>query len=91
MGVSLKSLDMLIKYLVAFLPHIHRKPILFIPKTIDEAIIQEKYLNGVKQKKQAIMHKKVEPREKQRKKKNKKKWNEKKIVVAEKEETHATQ
>jgi hypothetical protein len=64
---------MLIKYLVAFLPHIRRKPILFIPKTIDEAIIQEKYLNGVKQKQQEIVHKKVEPREKQRKKKKKKK------------------
>jgi hypothetical protein len=42
MGVSLKSLDMLIKYLGAFLPQIHRQVMLFRPNMIDEDSIKSK-------------------------------------------------
>jgi hypothetical protein len=66
MGVSLKSPDMLVKYLGALLPHIHRKMMLFRPKTIDEANIQAQYLEGDKQKQQTNPHKQVEPQEQRR-------------------------
>jgi hypothetical protein len=52
MGVSLKSIDMLVKYLGEFLPQIHRQVMLFILKTIDEANIQAQYLEGEKWKQQ---------------------------------------
>jgi hypothetical protein len=39
MGVSLKSLDMLVKYLGTFLPRIHKQMIFFITRTIDEVNI----------------------------------------------------
>jgi hypothetical protein len=71
---------MLVKYLGALLPEIHRQLILFIPKIIDKASIQEKYLEGDKWKPQKSTHKQVEPKEQQRKRQKKKKWNEKKIV-----------
>jgi hypothetical protein len=87
MGVSLKSPDMLVKYLGELLPQIHRQLMLFRPKTIDEANIQAQYLEGDKQKQQTNPHKQVEPQEKQRKKKNKKKWNEKKVVETTQEGT----
>jgi hypothetical protein len=63
MGVSLKSTDMLVKYLGEFLPHIHRQLMLFRPKTIDEASIQAQYLEGDKRKPQTSTHKQVEPKE----------------------------
>jgi hypothetical protein len=88
MGVSLKSLYMLIKYLGAFLPHIQQM-MLFRPNMIDEANVQAQYLEGDKWKKQASTHKQVEPQEQQKKKK-KKKWNEKKIVETTQEETPST-
>jgi hypothetical protein len=90
MGVSLKSIYMLVKYLGALFLHIRRKKMLFIPNTIDEAIIQAQYLEGDKRKPQTT-HKQVEPQEKERKRKNKKKWNEKKIVEAKQEETYSIQ
>jgi hypothetical protein len=61
MGVSLKSLEMLVKYLVEFLPHIRRKLMLFRLKKSDKANIKEKYIEGDKRKKQASAHKQVEP------------------------------
>jgi len=48
MRVSLKILDMLVKYLGELFPHIHSKLMLFIPNTIDEAKIQALYLEGEK-------------------------------------------
>jgi hypothetical protein len=52
MGVSLKSPEMLIKYVGALLPHIRCQLMLFIPKTIDEASVQAQYLEGDKRKQQ---------------------------------------
>jgi hypothetical protein len=63
---------------------------LFRPNTIDEAIIQAKYLEGDKQKKQTSTHKQVEPQEKKKEEK-KKKWNEKNIVATTQEETPSIQ
>jgi hypothetical protein len=88
--VSLKSPDMLVKYLGALLPHIHRQLMFFRRKTINEANIQARYLEGDKRKPHTT-HKQVEPQEQQRKRKNKKKWNEKKIVATTQEETPSIQ
>jgi hypothetical protein len=63
MGVSLKSLNMLVKYLGALFPQIRRQLMLFRPKTIDEASIQAQYLEGDKRKQQTNPHKQVEPQE----------------------------
>ena len=81
---------MLVKYLGEFLSHIHRKLMLFIPKTIDEASIQAQYLEGDKWKQQTSPHKQLESQKQQRKRK-KKKWNKKKIVVATQGETSSIQ
>jgi hypothetical protein len=63
MGVSLKSPDMLVKYLGELLSHIHRLMMLFRLKTTDEASIQAQYLEGDKQKQQTNPHNQVEPQE----------------------------
>jgi hypothetical protein len=58
---------------------------------IDEASIQEPFLEGDKRKQQASTHKQLEPHKWKQKKKNKKRWNEKNIVAIAQEETSSTQ
>jgi hypothetical protein len=90
MGVSLKSLDMLVKYLGALFPHIRRKLMLFIPNTIDEASIQAQYKRETSEETNKSSQASRTTRETE-KKKNKKKWNEKKIVETTQEETPSIQ